>query len=320
MGPALAAGCTMVIKPASQTPLSAIAIGELAVEAGIPSGVINVLPGQATEIADTWLADARVRVLSFTGSTEVGKELMRKAANHVTRVSLELGGHAPFLVFDDADLDAAVAGAIASKFRNAGQTCICANRIYVQDGIYDRFAAKLTAAVEALKVGPGREPGVLIGPLVDDRAIAKVEEHVADALGNGAHIRTGGRRISQGKGYADRFYAPTLIEDVTPAMKISREETFGPVAPLTRFETEQEAINLANDSPYGLAAYFYTRDASRLMRVAEALEYGVIGANDGLPSTPHAPLGGMKESGLGREGGKWGMEEFLETKYVSWGI
>jgi succinate-semialdehyde dehydrogenase / glutarate-semialdehyde dehydrogenase len=320
MGPALAAGCTIVIKPASKTPLSAIAIAELAIEAGIPSGVINVLPGQAAEIADAWLADARVRVISFTGSTEVGKELMRKAANHVTRVSLELGGHAPFLVFDDADLDAAVAGAMASKFRNAGQTCICANRIYVQDGIYDRFAAKLTAAVEALKVGPGLEQGVLIGPLVDDRAIAKVEEHVTDALGNGANIRTGGRRIPQGQGYADRFYAPTVIENVTPAMKISREETFGPVAPLTRFHTEQEAINLANDSPYGLAAYFYTRDASRLVRVAEALEYGVIGANDGLPSTPHAPLGGMKESGLGREGGKWGVEEFLETKYVSWGI
>jgi succinate-semialdehyde dehydrogenase/glutarate-semialdehyde dehydrogenase len=320
LGPALAAGCTMIIKPASLTPLSAIAIGELAIEAGFPAGVVNVLPGNSVEIADAWLADERVRAISFTGSTEVGKQLMRKAATHVTRISLELGGHAPFLVFDDAQLDAAVAGAIDSKFRNAGQTCVCANRIYVQAGIYETFAAKLTAAAEALKVGPGMSPGVKIGPLVDDKALAKVEEHVADALAQGAHLRTGGRRVTQGKGYADRFYAPTVMEHATPTMKVSYEETFGPVAPLIRFTTEEEGVRLANDTPYGLAAYFYTRDASRLIRVAEALEYGIVGANDGLPSTPQAPFGGMKESGIGREGGKWGVEEYLETKYVSWGL
>jgi len=320
VGPALAAGCTVVVKPASQTPLTAIAIGALAMEAGFPAGVVNILPGVATEIADAWLSDSRVRALSFTGSTEVGKELMTKAAQHVTRLSLELGGHAPFLVFDDADVDAAVAGAIDSKFRNAGQTCVCANRIYVQSGIYDRFAERLTKAVEALKVGPGTEPGVRIGALVDDRAMAKVEEHVANALSLGARIRTGGRRLPQGDGYADRFYAPTVLENVTPAMKVSFEETFGPVAPLIRFDTEEEAIRLANDTPFGLAAYFYTRDASRLVRVAEALEYGIVGANDGLPSTPQAPFGGMKESGIGREGGKWGVEEYLEVKYVSWGL
>ncbi|TMG07901.1 MAG: NAD-dependent succinate-semialdehyde dehydrogenase [Chloroflexi bacterium] len=293
VGPALAAGCTVVVKPASQTPLTAIAIGALAMEAGFPAGVLNILPGIATEIAEAWLSDSRVRVLSFTGSTEVGKELMTKAAEHVTRISLELGGHAPFLVFDDADLEAAVAGAVDSKFRNAGQTCVCANRVYVQSGIYDRFAARLTESVEALKVGPGTEPGVKIGALVDDRAMAKVEDHVANALSLGAKIRTGGRRLPQGDGYADRFYAPTVIEDVTPDMKVSFEETFGPVAPLIRFDTEEEAIRL---------------------------DYGIVGANDGLPSTPQAPFGGMKESGIGREGGKWGVEEYLEVKYVSWGI
>jgi succinate-semialdehyde dehydrogenase/glutarate-semialdehyde dehydrogenase len=320
LGPALAAGCTIVVKPASQTPLTAIAIGELTTEAGIPAGVVNILPGNSAEIADTWLSDSRVRAISFTGSTDVGRELMRKAATHITRISLELGGHAPFLVFDDADIDAAVAGVIDSKFRNAGQTCVCANRVYVQANIYDRFAVQLTDAVEALKVGPGMEPDVRIGPLVDDRALAKVEEHIADALSKGAVLRTGGRRVPQGQGFANRFYAPTVIEHVTPAMKVTYEETFGPVAPLIRFQSEEEAIRLANDTPFGLAAYFYTRDASRLMRVAEALEYGIVGANDGLPSTPQAPFGGMKESGIGREGGKWGLDEYLEVKYISWGL
>jgi succinate-semialdehyde dehydrogenase/glutarate-semialdehyde dehydrogenase len=292
----------------------------LTTEAGIPAGVVNILPGNSAEIADTWLSDSRVRAISFTGSTDVGRELMRKAATHITRISLELGGHAPFLVFDDADIDAAVAGVIDSKFRNAGQTCVCANRVYVQANIYDRFAVQLTDAVEALKVGPGMEPDVRIGPLVDDRALAKVEEHIADALSKGAVLRTGGRRVPQGQGFANRFYAPTVIEHVTPAMKVTYEETFGPVAPLIRFQSEEEAIRLANDTPFGLAAYFYTRDASRLMRVAEALEYGIVGANDGLPSTPQAPFGGMKESGIGREGGKWGLDEYLEVKYISWGL
>lgn len=318
LGPALAAGCTMVVKPASKTPLTALALGELAVEAGIPAGVINVLPGKARAIAATLLADPRVRALSFTGSTEVGKELMVMAAQHVTKLGLELGGHAPALVFDDADLDAAVAGAMASKFRNAGQTCICANRVYVQSGIHDRFVAALAAATAGLSVGDGFEPGVVIGPLVDDRAVAKVEEHVADAVAGGATVVTGGRRLPPAPGHADRFYAPTILSGVRPAMRIMTEETFGPVAPVIRFDDEAEAIRMANDTPYGLAAYLFTRDASRLMRVAEALEFGIIGANDGLPSTPQVPFGGFKESGLGREGGKWGLEEYLETKTISW--
>jgi succinate-semialdehyde dehydrogenase/glutarate-semialdehyde dehydrogenase len=320
LGPALAAGCTMVVKPASKTPLSALALGELCVEAGIPAGVVNVVPGRARVIAETLLADSRVRALSFTGSTEVGKRLMVLAAEHVTRLGLELGGHAPVLVFDDADLDLAVAGALASKYRNAGQTCICANRVYVQAGIHDRFVKALTAASEALSVGDGFEPGTDIGPLVDDRAVAKVEEHIADAVAGGATIVTGGTRLPAPDGHADRFFAPTIITGVQPGMAIMTEETFGPVAPVVRFEHEADAVAQANDTPYGLAAYLYTRDASRLMRVAEALEYGIIGANDGLPSTPQAPFGGVKESGLGREGGKWGLEEYLETKYVSWGI
>ncbi len=320
VGPALAAGCTMVVKPASKTPLSALAIAELAVEAGIPPGVLNVLPGDGADIAAALLADARVRVLSFTGSTEVGKRLMVLAAQHVTRLSLELGGHAPVLVFDDADLDLAVAGTMASKYRNAGQTCICANRVYVQAGIHDRFVAALAVASEALPVGNGMTPGVLIGPLVDDAALAKVEAHVADALAQGASIVTGGRRLPPPEGHADRFFAPTVLSGMRPGMRILAEETFGPVAPVIRFESEAEAVSMANDSRYGLAAYLFTRDASRLMRVAEALEYGIIGANDGLPSTPQAPFGGMKESGLGREGGKWGLDEYLETKLISWGV
>ncbi len=320
LGPALAAGCTMVVKPASKTPLSALALGELCVEAGIPPGVVNVVPGKAGIIAETLLADSRVRALSFSGSTEVGKRLMVLAAKHVTRLGLELGGHAPVLVFDDADLDLAVAGALASKYRNAGQTCICANRVYVQSGIHDRFVEALTTASEALSVGDGFTPGTNIGPLVDDQAVAKVEEHVAGAVEGGATIVTGGVRLPAPDGHADRFFAPTIITGVKPGMAIMTEETFGPVAPVVRFEDEADAVAKANDTPYGLAAYLYTRDASRLIRVAEALEYGIIGANDGLPSTPQAPFGGVKESGLGREGGKWGLDEYLETKYVSWGL
>ncbi len=318
LGPALAAGCTMIVKPASKTPLSAIAIGELALEAGIPAGVVNVLPGKAAAIAEALLGDERVRALSFTGSTEVGKRLMVLAAEHVTRLGLELGGHAPVLVFDDADLDLAVAGALASKYRNAGQTCICANRVYVQAGIHDRFVEALTAASEALSVGDGFTPGTHIGPLVDDRAVAKVEEHIEGAVAGGATIVTGGKRLPPPDGHADRFFAPTVITGVQPGMAIMTEETFGPVAPVIRFDDEADAVAKANDTPYGLAAYLYTRDASRLIRVAEALEYGIIGANDGLPSTPQAPFGGFKELGLGREGGKWGLEEYLETKFISW--
>jgi succinate-semialdehyde dehydrogenase/glutarate-semialdehyde dehydrogenase len=320
MGPALAAGCTMIAKPASKTPLTALAMGELVLEAGIPAGVFNVIPGAAKEMAEALLSDGRVRALSFTGSTEVGKELMVLAAQHVTKLGLELGGHAPFLVFDDANIDLAVAGALGSKYRNAGQTCICANRIYVQSGIHDRFVEALAAKSASLKVGDGFEEGVNIGPLVDDRAVVKVEEHVADAVANGATIAVGGHRLSLGEGHADRFYAPTVLSGVKRGMKIMEEETFGPVAPVIRFDTETDAIRMANDTPYGLAAYLYTRDASRLIRVAEALEYGIVGANDGLPSTPQVPFGGWKESGLGREGGKWGLEEYLETKIVSWGI
>jgi succinate-semialdehyde dehydrogenase / glutarate-semialdehyde dehydrogenase len=320
LGPALAAGCTMICKPASKTPLTALALGELAVEAGIPAGAVNVLPGKAREMAEALLSDGRVRAVSFTGSTEVGKELMVLASRHVTRLGLELGGHAPFLVFDDADVDRAVAGALGSKFRNAGQTCICANRIYVQSGIHDRFVEALAAKTQALVVGDGFGAGVTIGPLVDDRAVVKVEEHVADAVAKGATIVCGGRRLAPAPGHADRFYAPTVLTGVGAGMQIMGEETFGPVAPVIRFEDEASAIRMANDTPYGLAAYLYTRDASRLIRVAEALEYGIIGANDGLPSTPQVPFGGYKESGLGREGGKWGMEEYLETKVISWGI
>jgi succinate-semialdehyde dehydrogenase/glutarate-semialdehyde dehydrogenase len=320
LAPALAAGCTMVVKPASATPLTALALAELAVEAGVPAGVVNVITGDARVITDTLLADRRVRAISFTGSTEVGKQLMAKAAHHVAKLELELGGHAPLIVFDDADLDAAVAGAIGSKFRNAGQTCIAANRIYVQSGIYERFAVALDAAVEALRVGNGLDDGIQVGPLIDDRALAKVEEQVAEAVRLGARVRVGGRRLPATLGLADRFYLPTVIEGITPAMRMSCEETFGPVAPLIRFETEAAAIAMANDTDYGLAAYFYTRDASRLMRVAEALDYGIVGANDALPSTPQAPFGGMKESGLGREGGKYGLDAFLETKYISWGL
>ncbi|MEZ5403798.1 MAG: NAD-dependent succinate-semialdehyde dehydrogenase [Bryobacteraceae bacterium] len=320
LGPALAAGCTVVIKPANQTPLSAYALGKLALEAGIPEGVVNIVTGDSRAIGDTWLADPRVRKLSFTGSTEVGRVLMAKASQNLIRLSMELGGHAPFLVFDDADVDAAVRGAVATKYRNAGQTCVCANRFYVQAGVYERFAAALTEAVRQMKVGRGTEPGVAIGPLIDDGAVAKVEAHVEDACSKGASIRLGGRRARPGDGLADRFYEPTILEGFDHGMQIAREETFGPVSPLKMFRDEDEAIELANDSEFGLAAYFFTRDASRLMRVAERLEYGIVGANDGAPSTAQAPFGGVKHSGFGREGGKYVMDEYLEIKYVSWGL
>ncbi len=320
LGPALAAGCTVVIKPAGQTPLSALALGKLAREVGIPEGVVNIVTGDSRAISDQWLADDRVRKLSFTGSTEVGRTLMAKASQHLIRLSMELGGHAPFLVFDDADVGAAVKGAMASKYRNAGQTCICANRFYVQEGVYERFAGELAAAVRDLKVGRGTEEGVAIGPLIDDEAMTKVEQHLDDARAKGAKIREGGGRVRPGAGLADRFFAPTIVEGFDHRMLLAKEETFGPVSPLRVFKHEDEAIELANDSEYGLASYFYTRDASRLMRVAEKLEYGIVGANDGAPSTAQAPFGGVKHSGFGREGGKYVMDEYLEVKYVSWGL
>lgn len=318
LGPALAAGCTMVIKPAEQTPLSAIALMALAIEAGIPDGVMNLVTGDPPAIGGAILGDARVRKLSFTGSTEVGRVLMAGAAQHLTRLSLELGGHAPFLVFDDADVDQAVAGAMASKFRNMGQTCICPNRFFVQDGIYETFVEKLAAAAAKLKVAPGWVDGAQVGPLIDDAAVQKVQQHLDDALSRGARAVTGGQWVDLGKGYTRRFCAPTVLDGVNADMLVSTEETFGPVAPVRRFHTEAEAITLANDSPYGLASYFYTRDAGRLMRVAEALEYGIVGANDGAVSTAQAPFGGVKASGFGREGGKYVMDEYTTIKYVSW--
>lgn len=319
LGPALAAGCPVVIKPAELTPLSALAIAELAVKVGIPAGVVNVITGDSKPIGETWLDDDRVRKLSFTGSTEVGRILMRGAANHLLRLSLELGGHAPFIVFDDADLDGAVAAAVACKFRNAGQTCICANRFIVQDGIYDAFIDRFGAAIRGLEVGEGTRDGVKIGPLINDDAVEKVEEQIADARAKGATVPVGGERVRV-EGMADRFYAPTLVEGMTPKMKMFREETFGPVAPVCRFKDEDEGVRLANDSEFGLAAYFFTQNASRLIRVAERLEYGIVGANDGGPSTAQAPFGGVKHSGFGREGGKYVMDEYTELKYVSWGL
>ena len=316
LGPALASGCTMVIKPAMETPLSAFAIGELAIEAGLPPGVVNVVTGDAKAIGAELLENPIVRKLSFTGSTAVGKLLMAKATHNLTRLSLELGGHAPFIVFDDADLDAAVEGAIASKFVNMGQTCICANRFFVQAVVYDAFAAKLRVAVEALTIGPGTDAGVHVGPLIDDAAVAKVQEHVDDAKAKGAKVLCGGSLAPPAPGLANRFYRPTVLDGLTSDMLINRDETFGPVAPLRRFRDETEAIELANDSIYGLAAYFYTRDAGRLMRVAEALDYGIVGANDGSPSTVQAPFGGMKQSGVGREGGEEALRFFTESRNV----
>jgi succinate-semialdehyde dehydrogenase/glutarate-semialdehyde dehydrogenase len=312
VGPALAAGCTMIVKPAPQTPFSALALAELAQRAGVPAGVFSVVTGDAEAIGAALTAHPAVRALSFTGSTAVGKKLMAQCAGTVKKVSLELGGNAPFIVFDDADLDAAVQGAIASKYRNTGQTCVCANRLYVQAGVYDAFAAKLVEAVRKLRVGDGLAGDTEQGPLIDARALAKVESHVADAIAQGAKIALGGRRHSLGS----TFYEPTVLTGVTTAMRVAREETFGPVAPLFRFETEQEAIQLANDTEFGLAAYFYTRDLARSWRVQEALEYGIVGVNTGLASTEVAPFGGVKESGIGREGSKYGIDEYTEIKYV----
>jgi succinate-semialdehyde dehydrogenase/glutarate-semialdehyde dehydrogenase len=312
VAPALAAGCTAVCKPATQTPYSALALAELAHRAGIPAGVFNVVTGPAREVGGVLTGDARVRKLSFTGSTEIGKLLMAQCAKTMKKVSLELGGNAPFIVFDDADLDAAVAGAIASKYRNTGQTCVCANRLLVQAGVYDAFAHKLVAAVAKLRVGDGLAGETEQGPLIDAAALKKVEEHIADATAKGAKVATGGRRHALG----GTFYEPTVLTGVTPAMMVAREETFGPVAPLFRFETESEAIAMANDTEFGLAAYLYTRDLARSWRVSEALEYGIVGLNTGIISTEVAPFGGVKESGVGREGSKYGILDYTEIKYV----
>ncbi|ARB23983.1 NADP-dependent succinate-semialdehyde dehydrogenase [Klebsiella michiganensis] len=315
-GPALAAGCTMVLKPASQTPFSALALAELANRAGIPEGVFNVVTGSASEVGNELTGNPLVRKLSFTGSTEIGRQLMEQCAKDIKKVSLELGGNAPFIVFDDADLGKAVEGALASKFRNAGQTCVCANRLYVQDGVYDRFAEKLQQAVSKLQIGDGLQPNVTIGPLIDEKAIAKVQEHIADALGKGARIVTGGKVHELG----GNFFQPTILVDVPGDAKVAKEETFGPLAPLFRFKDEADVIAQANDTEFGLAAYFYARDLSRVFRVGEALEYGIIGINTGLISTEVAPFGGVKSSGLGREGSKYGIEDYLEIKYMCIGI
>ncbi len=313
---ALAAGCTVIGKPASATPLTALALGELAQRAGIPGGVLNLVTGSARTIGAELTASPVVRKLSFTGSTEVGKELIRQCAGTVKKVSMELGGNAPFIVFDDADLDAAVEGAMASKYRNTGQTCICTNRMLVQAGVYDEFAARLSAAVAAqLKVGNGLEPGVTQGPLIDEAAVVKVEEHIADAVNKGAQVLRGGRRHALGR----TFFEPTVLTDVTPDMTVATDETFGPVAPLLRFRDEDEAVRIANATEFGLASYVYTRDIGRIWRVCEALEYGMVGVNTGLISTEVAPFGGVKESGFGREGSKYGIEDYLEIKYLCLG-
>jgi succinate-semialdehyde dehydrogenase/glutarate-semialdehyde dehydrogenase len=315
VGPALAAGCPIVVKPASATPYSALALAVLAERAGVPKGVFSVVTGSAKAIGGEMTANPVVRKVSFTGSTGIGKVLLAQCAQTVKKTSMELGGNAPFIVFDDADLDAAAEGAIASKYRNAGQTCVCANRLLVQDGVYDAFAARLAERVAKLKVGNGMEAGVTTGPLIDPAAVAKVEEHIADAVARGARVVTGGKRHALG----GLFFEPTILADVTPAMKVAREETFGPVAPLFRFRDEAEAIRMANDTEFGLAAYFYARDLGRVWRVSEGLEYGMVGINTGMVSTEVAPFGGMKESGIGREGSKYGIEEYLEIKYLCLG-
>ncbi len=314
-GPALAAGCSMVLKPASQTPFSALALAVLAERAGVPAGVFSVVTGSASDIGGEMTANPTVRKLSFTGSTEIGKLLMAQSSETVKKMSLELGGNAPFLVFDDADLDAAVEGAMASKYRNTGQTCVCVNRILVQDGVYDAFAAKLEAAVKALKVGPGTEDGVAQGPLIDGSARDKVAEHIADAVAKGATVLTGGKPHALGGTY----FEPTVLAGCTPDMRLAKEETFGPVAPLFRFADEAEAIRLANDTEFGLAGYFYSRDIGRIWRVAEAMECGMVGINTGLISTEVAPFGGIKESGIGREGSRHGIDEYTEMKYLCMG-
>lgn len=315
-GPALAAGCTMVLKPASQTPFSALALAELAQRAGIPAGVFNVVTGSASEVGNELTGNALVRKLSFTGSTEIGRQLMQQCAKDIKKVSLELGGNAPFIVFDDADLDKAVEGALASKFRNAGQTCVCANRLYVQDGVYDAFAEKLQAAVEKLTLGDGLAQGVTTGPLIDEKAVAKVKEHIEDALSKGARIITGGKPHDLG----GNFFQPTILVNVPSSAKVAKEETFGPLAPLFRFNDEADVIAQANDTEFGLAAYFYARDLSRVFRVGEALEYGIVGINTGIISNEVAPFGGIKASGLGREGSKYGIEDYLEIKYMCIGL
>ncbi|MBW8783279.1 MAG: NAD-dependent succinate-semialdehyde dehydrogenase [Novosphingobium sp.] len=316
LGPALAAGCTMVLKPASMTPFSALAIAVLAVEAGVPKGVLNVVTGSASKIGAELTASPIVRKLTFTGSTEIGRELFRQSADTIKKLSLELGGNAPFLVFDDADIDAAVEGAIISKFRNAGQTCVCTNRFYVQEGVYDAFTSKLAERVKTLKVGYGMDQGTIVGPLIDEPGVAKVEEHLEDALAGGAKVLAGGHRSALG----GTFFEPTVVANVTAGMKLAREETFGPLAGVIRFKDEDEAIRLANDSEFGLASYFYARDLSRVWRVAEALEAGIVGINTGLISTEVAPFGGIKQSGLGREGSRHGLEDYMEIKYLCMGI
>ncbi len=310
--PALAAGCPVVIKPASQTPYSALALADLAGRAGFPAGVLNVITGSAKDVGGELTSNPIVRKLSFTGSTAVGKRLMKQCADTVKKVSMELGGNAPFIVFDDADIDAAIEGAMMSKFRNTGQTCVCANRFLVQDGVYEEFAAKLAEAAKGLKIGFGLEDGVNQGPLIDAAGLAKVEEHVADATAKGAKVAVGGARHERG----GTFYQPTVLTDVTTDMIVAREETFGPVAALFRFKTEDEAIEMANDTEFGLCCYFYARDLGRVWRVAEALESGIVGINTGIISTEVAPFGGVKESGIGREGSKYGMDDFLEVKYL----
>jgi succinate-semialdehyde dehydrogenase/glutarate-semialdehyde dehydrogenase len=315
VGAALAAGCAMIAKPASATPLTALALCELAVRAGVPAGVFNVVTGHALTIGEELTSSPVIRKLSFTGSTDVGKELMRACAGTVKKISLELGGNAPFIVFDDADLTAAVEGAMASKYRNAGQTCVCANRIFVQEGVYDEFAGLLREAVAQLRVGNGLEPGVTQGPLIDAGAVAKVEAHIADAVARGAEVALGGHRHELG----GTFFEPTVLTGVTPDMTVARDETFGPVAPLLRFHDEAEVVRLANDTQFGLASYFFSRDIGRIWRVAEALEYGMVGVNTGMISTEVAPFGGVKESGLGREGSRHGIDEYLEVKYLCLG-
>ena len=311
--PALAVGCPVVIKPASQTPYSALALAALAEEAGFPKGTLNVITGKASEIGDELATNPIVRKLSFTGSTEIGKVLMAKCAGTVKKVSMELGGHAPFIVFDDANIDDAVIGAMQSKFRNTGQTCVCANRVYVQETVYEEFCEKFVEAVSKMKVGDGLEEDVTSGPLIDENSLNKVEEHVQDAVQIGAKVAIGGSKHSLGM----NFYQPTILTDVSPQAKITFEETFGPVAPVYKFKDEKEVIDLANNSPYGLASYFYSRDIGRVWRVAEALEYGMVGVNTGLTSKAEAPFGGIKESGLGREGSKYGIDDFIEIKYVN---
>jgi len=311
-GPALAAGCAMVVKPATQTPYSALAFAELAERAGVPKGLLSVLTGSASKIGGEMTRSPIVRKLTFTGSTEVGRTLMKQSADTIKKLSLELGGNAPFIVFDDADIDAAVEGAMVSKYRNTGQTCVCANRLYVQRGVLEAFTQKLVAKVQALKVGDGTEAGVNQGPLIDAKAVEKIEEHVADAVAKGGQVLAGGKRHALG----GLFYEPTVIGGATADMLFAREETFGPLAPIFAFDTEEEAVAAANDTEFGLAAYFYSRDIGRIMRVAESLESGIVGVNTGLVSTAEAPFGGVKQSGLGREGSKYGLDDFFEVKYV----